>query len=382
MGEVRWPGERALAADLLLAGALVLFAAGSAHWWSSYQFPDRRHLDALGFGLMTLACLGVAGRRVWPPGAAAVTAIATALYLAGNYPYGPFLLASVVAVYSLATRLSALTSLAASGVVLALYLAADALSGGLAKAMADGLVWSTALAVTWTVGAMVRMRRESVGRQRQEEERRRAYEQRLEIAREVHDVVGHGLAVINMQAGVALHVLKRRPEQSQIALEAIQQASKEALEELRRTLGVFRNSEDGEVPRRPEPGLDQLEVLLAAIEAGGLRVALERTGQPRPVPAAIDLAGYRIVQESLTNALRHAGPTTATVRVTYAARDLELEILNGGRVRWDGSAPRGGHGIAGMRERVAAVGGELEVGPGPAGGFRVLARLPLDRNGR
>src|SRR5439155_11559465 len=115
------------------------------------------------------------------------------------------------------------------------------------------------------------------------------------------------------------------------------------------------------------------------MEAGGLPVALERNGPPRAVPAAVDLAAYRIVQESLTNVLRHAGPTTATVRVNYAPEDLEVEIVNGGRVRREAAPPRGGHGIAGMRQRAAAVGGELEVGPRPTGGFRVLARLALDR---
>jgi signal transduction histidine kinase len=231
----------------------------------------------------------------------------------------------------------------------------------------------------WAIGTVVRLGRESARRAQQEETRRRSYEERLRVAREVHDVVGHGLAVINLQAGVALHVVGRRPEQAEVALAAIKQASRDALEELRGTLAVFRQAEavSGDGAWRPAPGLGQLEALVAAMGEGGLPVDLVVTGDRAGLPVAVDLAAYRIVQESLTNVVRHAGPATATVRVGCEPGAVVLEITDTGRGRAPGAARAGGHGIAGMRERAAAVGGTLEAGPIADGGFRVRARLPF-----
>jgi signal transduction histidine kinase len=189
--------------------------------------------------------------------------------------------------------------------------------------------------------------------------------------------------VINMQAGIALHVLAKRPEQVQVALEAIKTTSKEALDELRSTLAVFRQPEEAAAPRRPAPGLEQLEALIGDMADSGLPVDLAVSGERAGLPGSVDHAAYRIVQESLTNVLRHAGPVTAKVRVSYepGALDLEISDGDGGRPRQrsgaasDGAAA-GGHGIAGMRERAAAVGGTLVAGPVAEGGFRVHARLP------
>jgi signal transduction histidine kinase len=228
------------------------------------------------------------------------------------------------------------------------------------------------------VGTTVRLRREAVARGRQEAARRQAYEQRLEIAREVHDVVGHGLAVINMHANIALHVRERRPEQADQALEAIRQASKDSLDQLRRTLAVFREAEvAGEAPRGPAPGLSELASLVGTMEGSGLPVELEITGARCQVPGAVDLAAYRILQESLTNVLRHAGGASALVRLAYAPEALEVEVTNGNGGHHRGPPRPPGHGIAGMRERATAVGGELQAGPRPEGGFRVRAQLPL-----
>jgi signal transduction histidine kinase len=193
-------------------------------------------------------------------------------------------------------------------------------------------------------------------------------------------VVGHGLAVINMQAGIALHVIGKRPDQAETALQAIRTASKDALEELRGTLAVFRQP-DGAAPRRPVAGLDQLDTLVKEMANGGLPVDLEVSGEQPAVAGPVSLAAYRIVQESLTNVLRHAGPATATVRVAYQPDAVDLEIVDDGRGvdgSGQGSVPgRGGHGIIGMRERAAALGGTLEAGPRPGGGFRVAAHLPV-----
>jgi signal transduction histidine kinase len=191
-------------------------------------------------------------------------------------------------------------------------------------------------------------------------------------------VVGHGLAVINLQAAVALHVGARHPGQAQVALEAIKQTSNGALEELQATLTVFRHPDNRDGTWRPAPGLGQLEALVAAMAEGGLPVDLVVTGEQASLPASVDLAAYRIAQESLTNVARHAGPASATVRVSYQPGAVVLEIADTGRGRRSGAALPGGHGVAGMRERAAAVGGTLEAGPGDDGGFRVRARLPFE----
>ncbi|MBO0684678.1 MAG: sensor histidine kinase, partial [Candidatus Dormibacteraeota bacterium] len=224
-------------------------------------------------------------------------------------------------------------------------------------------------------------RKRSTARGRQEEVRRQAYEQRLEVAREVHDVVGHWLTVINMQAAVALHVRDEYPELSELALETIRQTSKDALDQLRRMLAAFRAPEaGGDVPPEPRPGLPELPSLLGIFEASGLQVVLEVTGARGEVPAAVDHAAYRILQESLTNVIRHAGATTANVRVAYRPRTLEVDVtnLNGGHARAPTAST--GQGIVGMQERAAAVGGDLDAGPLPDGGFRVRARFPLTQS--
>jgi signal transduction histidine kinase len=209
-----------------------------------------------------------------------------------------------------------------------------------------------------------------------EQARRRADDERLRVARELHDVVSHSIAMINFRAGVALHVLERRPEQAREALTAIRQASAGALQELRATLGVLRQPAGGERSQASLPGLAQLEELVAGAAGAGPPVALVVDGEPADLPPAVDLAAYRVVQESLTNVVRHAGAARATVRVAFGPADLVVEVTDDG-VGAPADLSSGGHGIAGMRERVAALGGELQAGPGPLGGFRVRARLPL-----
>lgn len=211
--------------------------------------------------------------------------------------------------------------------------------------------------------------------------RQLAYQERLRVAREVHDLVGHGLTVINLHAGVALHLAHERPDQAEAALATIKATCQTVLAELRGALGVFRHPDAGV----PAAGLDQLGDLAEAMSASGLTVQLDVVGQRPPLAAATELAAYRIVQESLTNVLRHAGRATATVRVRYSALTVALEIVDdggshagGGRTsRGHGrTAASGGLGIIGMRERAAALGGALEAGPRQGGGFQVLAQLP------
>jgi signal transduction histidine kinase len=368
---------RALALDCLLvplSGAVLVYSTIRA---AAYQ-PGSRPLDGLAIALLLLTAAALGARRLAPLPSLAVVVAASAAYLLRGYAYGPILLAPALSLYSVGAHVPLRRSLAAAIGAIAVLLAPE-LPGAIGSAAgAITLVaWHGWLLVPWAVGAGLRARREGAERDRRDATRRLAYEERLRIAREVHDVVGHGLAVINMQAAVALHVVDRRPEQGRLALEAIKAASKDALDELRATLAVFRRPDEaGEPARRPEPGLDQVGSVVTAVAEGGLPVELEVSGRPVALPAAVDLAAFRIVQESLTNVVRHAGPASATVRVTYEPREVVLEITDDGRARAGAGGRPAGHGITGMRERAAAVDGTLEAGPRPQGGFQVLARLP------
>jgi signal transduction histidine kinase len=185
------------------------------------------------------------------------------------------------------------------------------------------------------------------------------------------------MATINVQASVAAHVIDQQPEQAAKALEAIKQASKEGLRELRGILNVLRQADEHD-PRSPAPRLAQLDELVENATRAGLPTSVAVHGRARQLAPSVDLTAYRIVQESLTNAMRYAGPTTARVTLSYTEDDeLRIEIVDGGRGRVDGTPQAAGHGIAGMRERAEAVGGTLTAGPAPEGGFRVQARLPL-----
>jgi signal transduction histidine kinase len=212
---------------------------------------------------------------------------------------------------------------------------------------------------------------------RQIDQRRRQSEERLRIARDLHDVIGHNISMINVQASMGLDIMDSQPEQARAALGAIKSASKAALEELRTMLMTLRQDDDG-APRSPVPLLDRLPELIELARAAGLGVEVEVTGEPPPLPAAVQLAAYRIIQESLTNAARHAGRAQVTLRVTYNAADVQVEIDDDGAAPSDGAAAIGtGSGITGMRERAAALGGDLSAGFRHGGGFRVSARLPV-----
>ena len=371
----RW--LRSVLIDSVLAVALlVVMVVGTSYAALGQQ---RRTLDTIAYGLLAMIAASLIFRRLKPLPVVAFTIGATGVYFLLGYPYGPIFFATSLALFTvgreLPTRQALVTALAAIFALVAVELLAVPSSQVLDEALHIA-AWQSWLLLPWApLGSAWRTYREGVRRDREDEAARLAYEERLRVAREVHDVVGHSLAVINMQAGVALHVLERRPEQVRESLEAIKQTSKDSLEELRGTLAVFRQR-DGTAARQPAPGLRQLDAVASAMKESGLPVEVVVSGQPRDVPSVVDLAAYRIVQESLTNVLRHAGPTTATVIIGYQPGQLVVEVLDSGRAR-PGSTPNGGHGLAGMRERVEALGGTLEAGPRPAGGFRVVARLPL-----
>jgi signal transduction histidine kinase len=229
------------------------------------------------------------------------------------------------------------------------------------------------------VGDVIRSRRQALERaraQREEEALRRLGDERLRIARDIHDVVAHAMVAINVQAGVAAHLIDRDPEQAHSALRAIKATSGEALADLRATLGVLRG-DDAAAPVRPAAGLGDIDELAAGLRAAGVRVDVEFDETLREAPAAVHAAGYRIVQEALTNVLRHAG--ASSVRVT-AARDgdeVRIDVVDDGAGAGAEGGAGSGHGLRGMRERASALDGTLEAGPAASGrGWRVVARLP------
>jgi signal transduction histidine kinase len=198
-------------------------------------------------------------------------------------------------------------------------------------------------------------------------------DERLRIAQELHDVVAHSMGVIAVQAGVGAHVIDKDPAEAKKSLEAISTTSRSTLTEMRRLLGVLRADEHGAY--QPAPGLADIDRLVADIDAAGIPVTLTIDGTRDDVPPGVDLTAYRIVQEALTNVLKHAGTARAAVVIGYQPGALRLEIADDGR-GVNGRATDGGHGLLGMRERVGVYGGSLVAGPAPGGGFRVVAELP------
>ena len=243
---------------------------------------------------------------------------------------------------------------------------------------AGWLISAGVMAVTFRMWQLhvreVEQRAEEAERTRDEAARRRAMEERLRIARELHDSLTHSISVIQVQAGVAVHLARKRGEDVPPALLAIQEAGADATRELRATLSVLRSEEDGD-----GSSLSQLNSLVARARAAGLPVTVTVTGAKRPLPPEVDQAAYRIVQEALTNVSRHAGHACASVHLHYAPETLSVQVDDDGKgtVTTTGTRPSGpGLGLVGMRERVSAVGGRLQAGPQDGGGFQVRAELP------
>jgi signal transduction histidine kinase len=350
-----------------IAVAVVLAALGvlSAVIWRS----DVTHaMDARGAVLAAAVGLVLVVRRRWPLVTLAAATVMSTVYLLLSYPYGLILLALAVAVYTVARYLPLSTAGPASLVAL-LVLLTHLFTNSAALPGILGLIPATAwVALPFAIGVLVQVNRESAERARTDAVRQRVSDERLRVAQEVHDVVGHGLAAIKMQADIALHLLAKKPEQAEIALTAISKTSTEALDELRATLTVVRGTD-----RSPAPGLDRLVELRERMTQAGLQVRLEVAGPARQLSAAVDLAGYRVVQESLTNVLRHSEAKQATVRVDYENGTVLIAISNPVSHEPTG---RAGFGIPGMRERVTALGGEFTAGTTPDGRFEVRASIP------
>jgi signal transduction histidine kinase len=371
-----WVVDARITVPLLLIG--VFGTRGAAH-----AQPDApRALDHWAYLLVVVAVLPLLARRRAPWLTVALNTAAVATYVAAGYPFGPILLTVPVVAFGLAAHRPRRQAGLAVGAEVLVVLAATVLR---VTALHDGgswadlgrawLVWAPVVAAAFALGATARVRRESWAGVRAEQARRAASEEQLRMAQELHDVVGHGLAVIAMQAGVALHVLDREPEKVRESLEAIRTMSRESLDGLRTELAQLRAGAGDAPERRPLPGLADLDLLVARIRAGGVDVRLDiGTGLAAgELPTEVGAAAYRIVQESLTNVLRHADAEQATVTVSSRDGQLVVTVTDRGR----GGDPGGdGTGIRGMRERTAALGGTFEAGPA-ADGFRVVARLPL-----
>jgi len=364
--------------------ALVAVAQLGLTTLAARRQPDRQALDLLAYLLLAVGPVALLWRRRSPAVVLAVVMASNVLYFGLGYPYGPAWLALIVAFWTAVTGGARRVAWATAVVGLAAYftLAAllDRVGPATAATIAAHLGWLLLVLSVSEIALAARQRRQAAERTRAEEARRRAGEERMRIARELHDVLAHNISLINVQAGVALHLMDEQPGQSRTALVAIKQASNDALGELRSVLDVLRQGDEAP-PRAPASGLAQLDSLVAGAGATGLEVRTRVEGLARPLPAGTDLAAFRIVQESLTNVTRHAGPASATVLVRYGPDDLTVRVDDDGRGPVAATGPGNGNGIRGMRERVAALGGELTTGPRPGGGFRVQARLPIDESG-
>ncbi|MFE5893422.1 sensor histidine kinase [Streptomyces sp. NPDC056462] len=372
---VRWPWRSTL--------LITVFVMAGSNFAAEGQLDYRAPLDPFARALLFVASALLLWRKRYPVAVVFGTAIAATLYLGAGYPYGPVFLAVAVACFNAIVTGHRRATWAAVGVFwIGHALVAHWLyrwlppSGDSAAPWGQEGVIAAWVAAIVAVSELARTRREQWVRERAERAqaaRRRADEERLRIARELHDVLAHSISVINVQAGVGLALLDTDPEQARTALTTIKVQSKEALGEVRQVLDTLRTP--GDAPRAPAPGLDRLPELVEQAASAGLTVEVE--GDPPRLAPGTDLAAFRILQEALTNVVRHSESRHARVHLDHSDRTaLRLRIDDDGPATGT-DAGGSGNGLAGMRERAAALGGTIEAGPRADGGFRVLAVLPL-----
>jgi len=376
-----WPvGWRPSRGDLALAVLVGLVGLQSTSDADGVKEPAWAVI-----GLIECTALPLAWRSLWPLPVLGITLVAA---VAGDLLFGGLQLAGpVIALYTVARHHDRRVSLTATAVT-ALALAVSAASRAAENpffAIAIYLV----LAAAWAIGDNVRRRhayltrvqaREAAIEEEQQERARVAVaEERARIARELHDVISHNVSVMVLQAAAGADVFATHPERSREALGSIETAGREALAELRRLLSVVDAPVDGGAGLAPPPGLTRLPELVERVRATGLDVSLTVTGEDRALPAGIDFSAYRIVQEALTNTLKHGHAAAARVELRFGERMLEMEIVDDGTAGGEANGlPGRGHGLIGMRERAAVFGGELQAGPRSGGGFAVRATIPLD----
>jgi signal transduction histidine kinase len=379
----RWQARHPRLVDAVLASAVF-----AAVVWGPLAGHDHDHggavLDAATVAVLAVACAALTLRRTHPLPVWGVSLLAgVAIIVHGGQPPVAVVL-SLVTLYTIGTREPLRTTLLTTVVTAVVYgVTMTAVDGVFGDRTATLLAFICAAAA---VGLAVRSQRAAVAaaeeraRQaeatREEEAVRRVTDERLRIARELHDVVAHHISVINVQAGVARHLLDSSPEQARAAMGLVRESSRTVLAEMSTVLGLLRTGEDDEHPTAPAPGLDQVGALVESMRRAGLDVTARTTGQSYPLPQIADLTAYRVLQESLTNALKH-GTGTAHLELDYGAAAVTVEVRNppgtGGP-----PAPGGGHGLVGMRERVAAVDGRFTAGAAPDGSFTVCVEIPRE----
>ncbi|RZQ62148.1 sensor histidine kinase [Amycolatopsis suaedae] len=378
----RVPSAGDVALAVIVAGFVAGTTTSASHWrgrWpgapGEFVEPTGRMLDLLGYCWLFAATLPLLLARRFPLPVFAVTAVLAIAYYHSNYPGGPVIVAPAVALFTL-TRLRGLVPGAVAGgaLLLGLYVTYVAANGQwLPGAGAAGLVGGVVAVIGIGLAVRDRMAANRARRdQAAEHAVRMAEQERLRIAREVHDVVAHSLAMINVQAGVAAHVADRRPEQAKEALHNIKEASASALTDLRATLAVLRGGQE----TGPSPSLQQMSELIDHASAAGLNVRVH--GEPGQLPAPTDQAAYRILQESLTNVVRHANqPRNVDVRLRRSGNVFQLVVRDDGQ---GATPPKTGNGLRGMRERAEALGGWVRASV-VDGGFEVRAELPVSGEG-
>ncbi|MEV0635749.1 sensor histidine kinase [Streptomyces sp. NPDC050619] len=380
-----------LALDAALAAAvLICMVAGSfvePHGKQDVSWGFRTP-DALSLLLMTLGAAALVFRRRAPLTVLALTGGFSLVEAVTGDPRAPVAMSAVIALFTVAARTDRLTTWRVGLLTMTVLTGASMLAGPLPWYAQENLAIFAWTGIGATAGDAVRSRRafvhaieeraERAERTREEEARRRVAEERLRIARDLHDVVAHHIALVNVQAGVAAHVMDKRPDQAKEALAHVREASRSALNELRATVGLLRQSGDPEAPTEPAPGLDRLDELVGTFRSAGLHVEVARSDNGTSLPAAVGLAAYRIVQEALTNVQKHAGTAAkAEVSVVRVGPNIEITVLDDGAGEDEDPSSVGGHGLLGMRERVTALRGTLTTGPRYGGGFRVHAILPV-----
>jgi len=377
------------AVDGLVALGLTVAALGmlAGRIGEESQF---REVDLLALALVLLQTLPLAVRRVAPLGVLVLINAAVVIYAALGYEVveaGVF--SSLVSVYGAASLTDGPRSLLAGAItllVLALYFATTRDPSG----AGDVAVTSGTWVLGWLAGTYVRVRGEQaeaageraemLERDQEVRAREAVADERARMARELHDIIGHTLNLIVIQAGGAQRVFESRPEVARDSLAAIETAGRAALSDMERMLGVLRTAEAADGSLGPQPGLAQLDDLAAHVSEAGVPVEVVVEGSRPEVPASVELSAYRIVQESLTNCLKHSGASHATVTVRYRPDEVEVEVADNGpgSPEHTENVNKGGRGHLGMRERVALFGGEISFGPmSSAGGYRVRARLPF-----
>jgi signal transduction histidine kinase len=364
--------------DALIATAfLVIMPTALANSSEDYREPT-----AFAYVVAIASVLPYYARRRAPLPVFLISTTGLMILVLRDYQGDPLPLLLLIGTYTVSAyspprdRLICALALAVSFLLLGIFGAVGLNAAGL---FANVAIFTAA----YFFGATIRNRRlymeelearsAALERERDEEARRAVADERLRIAQELHDVVAHSMGVIAVQAGVGAHVIDSEPAEAKKSLEAISTTSRATLTEIRRMLGVLR--EDSGAEYQPAPDLAALPRLVESVRAAGLDVAMNVEGASADVPPGVSFTAYRIVQEALTNVLKHAGPARATVLVGYEPGAVRLEVSDDGR-GVNGRSPDGGHGLVGMRERVAVYGGTLTAAPKPGGGFRVAATLP------